>query len=105
MSWLTAHRGPRALVVVAAVVSGVLLASALIIRETVREASHLVARGLGDAFASAGQQAFRGSGALPTDEDLEEFLAIHRDEGLRYVALLDDQRTQLAHAGLAVGSS
>lgn len=93
-------------IAVAVILGAFLLASALFIRATVRDASELAARGLGTAFAAAGRDALRARDREPTREDLEALLESQREAGLRYVAIVDPlTRTTRVSAGQPEGTS
>jgi two-component system sensor histidine kinase HydH len=87
-------------VVVAIAVSAVLMAAALVLRSTVDEAARQAATGLGETFAAAGLERWRGQpGGPPTPERLADFLADHQAAGLRHVALVGPDGRLLASAG------
>ncbi len=88
---------------VGAVVSGVLLASTWFIHLSVRDASELTARGLGEVFVLSGWQNLGGINFPPSPEDLQAFLVSHQEDGLRFVAVYSDSNTELASAGEAHG--
>ncbi|MDQ3262585.1 MAG: ATP-binding protein [Myxococcota bacterium] len=88
---------------VGAVVSGVLLASTWFIHLSVRDASELTARGLGEVFVLSGWQNLGGIHFPPSQEDLRIFLASHEQDGLRFVAVYSDSNTELVSAGEAHG--
>lgn len=52
------------------------------------DASHALERGEGDVFLRAAHQTYLAAGRPPQTADIEAFLEAHRDEGLRYVALV-----------------
>ncbi|AEI67704.1 sensor histidine kinase [Corallococcus macrosporus] len=76
----------------------VLMSAALFIRSTALESSALVARGMANVIMVAGFEAFRDAEGLPGPSALDAFLASHREGGLRYVAVMDDDQV-LASAG------
>lgn len=96
--------GAGAPVLAAAVAAALLLVAAVVIQRDVRAASALVERGLGQAFETAGRESLGGDHYPPDTAALQAFLADHQDEGLSYVALLDDAGNPIVHAGEAVGS-
>lgn len=95
--------GTGAPVVAALVASALLISAAVVIQRDIRAASTLVARGLGEAFEAAGRESLGGDHYPPDVATLQQFLADHQDEGLRYVALLDDAGAVTASAGKALG--
>lgn len=98
-------RAPWAVVAAAGVVAALLLGSALLIRRSVDAAAHLVARGMGNAFAVAGRENFRERAQTPSSAELQEFLEAHREGGLRYLGFHDEEGRPLASAGQALGES
>src|SRR5687768_13069282 len=91
-------RWTHAPVVAALLVSALLVGSTALIYRGVRQASNLVARGQGQAFAVAAQESL-ASGWPLDDLALETFLEEHREEGLRFVAVLGEEGDLLASAG------
>lgn len=69
--------------------SGLLLSSALFMRGTVERAATMNARGIGGAFAFAGRELWRPRGEIPSQAELDAFLASHHEEGLRYLAIVN----------------
>lgn len=98
-------RGPRVVMLAAALMALVLFGSALLIQDRVRSASEWAARGQGEAFAVAVRDSLRRSRGEPLQPVLEELLSVHAESGLRYVALYDERGAPIAEAGHAVGSS
>ncbi|WNZ58889.1 hypothetical protein QEG98_22400 [Myxococcus sp. MxC21-1] len=90
--------GPRAPWVAAVLMCAVLMSAALFIRNTALESSALVTRGMANVIMVAGFEAFRDTEGLPDPSALNAFLASHREGGLRYVAVMDDDQV-LASAG------
>ncbi|CAM4337124.1 sensor histidine kinase KdpD [Myxococcus xanthus] len=90
--------GPRAPWVAAVLMCAVLISAALFIRNTALESSALVTRGMANVIMVAGFEAFRDTEGLPDPSALNAFLAAHREGGLRYVAVVDDDQV-LASAG------
>ncbi|WP_043711490.1 sensor histidine kinase [Corallococcus macrosporus] len=82
----------------AVLMCAVLMSAALFIRSTALESSALVARGMANVIMVAGFEAFRDAEGLPGPSALDAFLASHREGGLRYVAVMDDDQV-LASAG------
>ena len=101
MKRLPATWGP----VIAAVVASVLLmAAAIVIQRGIRDASNLVARGMGEALTAAGRDALGGSHYPPDAAALRQFLDDHAGDGLRYVGVLDDPGTVKLSAGKPTGN-
>ena len=96
--------GSWAPVLAAVVASGLLLAAAIFIQRGIQDASNLVARGVGQAIAVAGWEALGGSHFPPDLAALQQFLADHAEDGLRYVAVIDDSGAVTVSAGDALGS-
>jgi two-component system, NtrC family, sensor histidine kinase HydH len=97
-------RSPQAIVLAAVLMAGLLLGSALLIHSTVKGASELTVRGLGEALVLAMEDAFwAGAEWPPTDESLEELLVARAEDGLRYVALVSTRGELLASAGEPLG--
>lgn len=101
-----AERGVWTPVVVGVLASALLFAAAILIRRDIEAASSLVTNGLGDVFETAARQTFSNAagGPLPDANALAQFLDQHRDEGLRYAAVIDDAGAIAASAGDALGS-
>lgn len=98
-------RTPAIAVLLAALVSVLLVSAALVIHRTVTQGSSLVVRGLADALSLAANEAFRGRGALPTSEQLQEFLSANESLGLRYIAVTNETgRALAASAGMTKAS-
>lgn len=89
--------------VAALVVAGLLLGGTFLIHRSVKDASLLVARGMGEAFLVAGYQALGGESFPPTEDVLQGFLEEHQEEGLRYVAAVTSEGEVLVAAGTAKG--
>src|SRR5262249_18762941 len=79
--------------------SVLLMGGALFIRSAWNEASSLVARGVAASVASAGQDALRDGVAVPDQAALQAVLTAHDDEGLVYLAVLDDAAKPLVQVG------
>jgi two-component system sensor histidine kinase HydH len=100
---MTLRRLPP-LAIALALVAVALVATVLAARHSVNAAFTTV----GDGQAIAEEQAVRADlsnlDGPPTSSDLETFVAQHRDEGLRYVALIDIRATVVAEAGTPRGT-
>jgi two-component system sensor histidine kinase HydH len=91
-------------VMVAGLVSVVLLASTYYIHRSVRDASLLIARGMGEVFFLSGWETLSGEAYPPTSEALKQFLDAHSADGLRFVGLVDDKGEISVSAGEPVGT-
>ncbi|MDI7267674.1 MAG: ATP-binding protein [Myxococcota bacterium] len=90
-------------------VAAVATAAALVATLTVgylgaKDASATLARGQRDIFLQAALHAFHSAEGLPTNASLAAFLADHRDDGLRYVALVHPDGALFAEAGAPAGA-
>lgn len=101
---LLASRLAWAPLALAAIFSASLLVATALIQRSVNDASILVARGMGEAFAFAGFQALAGTGFPPPQEALDRFVEDHAEDGLRYVGLLSADGGRVASAGTPLGS-
>ena len=70
-------------------------------QQALSEASDVVVRGEGDLLLGALVDELTDEPAPISKESLERALALHHDEGLRYVALVDREGRPLAEAGRA----
>lgn len=91
-------------VAAALVACAVLAGATLLIRSEAKGASHLVARGLGQAFSVSAWETFMHSDFPPQQEVLQELLERHAEDGLRYVAIIRDDGQVLTQAGEAIGA-
>jgi two-component system sensor histidine kinase HydH len=82
--------------------SVLLIGGALFIRSAWNDASSLVARGVATSVASAGQDSLRDVGAVPDPAVLAPLLAAHAEEGLIYLAVLDDNARPLVELGRSI---
>ena len=100
---MTLRRLPP-LAIALALVAAALVATVLATRHSVNDAFATV----GDGQAIAEDLDVRGDlGDLegpPTSSDLETIVAQHRDEGVRYLALVDNHATVIAEAGTPYGT-
>ena len=91
-------------VIVAALVSAVLLGATYLIHRRVRNASLLIARGMGEVFFLAGWETLGGEAYPPTPEALQQFLDAHSAAGLRYLGLVGDDGEISVKAGEPIGT-
>jgi two-component system sensor histidine kinase HydH len=91
-------------VMVAGLVSVVLLASTYYIHRSVRDASLLIARGMGEVFFLSGWETLSGEAYPPTSQALKHYLDAHSVDGLRFVGLVDDEGEISVSAGEPVGT-
>jgi len=94
---------PNWVVVVAATISAVLLASAVFIHRTVQEASHVAARGQGELFLHAVNWQTRRASAESLALAMHELVQAHYTRGLRHVRLIDGTGETIVRAGRAKG--
>ncbi len=97
--WGVPWKTTRLPLVLAAVVSAVLLASTLYIRHTIRKASQLVVAGVASSLALDVRTLLRDEGLPPPETAAQAFLDGHADQGLRYFAIVDEQRRVRAAVG------
>lgn len=79
--------------------SAVLVGTAWVGRERARAAASTLNLGQGQVLLEALRQAIRTEGSLPDAARLDSLLGVHRDAGLRYLALFDPERRLVATAG------
>jgi two-component system sensor histidine kinase HydH len=82
----------------------VLMTAAVLIYRGVRDASLLVARGMGEALELAGRESLGGPHYPPDDAALRAFVDAQAPDGLRYAALVGDDGQVTAHAGEPQGT-
>lgn len=93
-------------VVAAFVLIGIaLIATVWSTRSTVIGASTAVRRGQALAIEQAVRADLADLDVVPSSQDLEAILEQHRDEGLRYLAMIENRGQVVAAAGRAVGGS
>ena len=81
-----------------------LIATVWTTRSSVLDASDAVRRGQASALEQAVRADLADLEGPPTSEDLEGMLRNHADEGMRYLAMVDEHRRVVSEAGTAVGS-
>src|SRR5678816_4329582 len=81
-----------------------LLATAWSSHRGITDASDTLVRGQTDLLARTFRARTTELGHPPAPADLEAFLSDQREQGLRYIATLDDQGAPMASAGTPLGS-
>jgi len=86
------------------VLGAVLVGTAWIGRERARAASTTLNLGQGQVLLEALRQSIRAEPALPDGARLDSLLRLHRDAGLRFLALFDAERRLVAAAGASASA-
>lgn len=104
-TWMARIGGSRTVMAAAVVISGLLLAATVVVRTTIHDASDLVVRGMGGMLIRSVNESISrwdarsGPHTIANRTILERLLRRHTDDGLRYLAIVDDEGRVIVEAG------